>query len=517
MKPVVTAAEMRALDRATIDEIGLPALTLMETAGRAVAEAALRDARRGRGHVAVVCGPGNNGGDGFVVARVLRERGLDAVVVPRGRRATRSRGDARGAPRRSSSASGGVVRIDRDARRSSPTLGDAIAGAALVVDALFGVGLARADRGSPRRGRRGDQSRAARGSRSTSRRGSTPTPGATLGAARARRAHRDDGARSRSRWSSAPGFARCGEIEVADIGIPAALIATPGVRAGARRGRRRRALAAAAAARSITRARAATCWSSAARRACAAPAGSPRSRRCAPGPGSCTLAAEGDVDRAGLGDDARARPAQLGELLDGKAAVVIGRGLGHGERGRALGRARCSRPACPRCSTPTRSTCSPAEPEALATRRRPGRAHAASRRGGAAARHRPSPTIEADRLAAARALAARTRAVVVLKGARTIVCDGTLGDDYCAINPTGGPALAHRRQRRRARRRDRRAARAGRSARSMPRAPACSSTAAPATSSRELHGARGVMSSDLPLAVATCSASLTPRVIPRLA
>jgi len=51
-------------------------------------------------------------------------------------------------------------------------------------------------------------------------------------------------------------------------------------------------------------------------------------------------------------------------------------------------------------------------------------------------------TVEADRLAAARALAAQTRTVVVLKGARTIVCDGTLGDDFCAINPTGGPALA---------------------------------------------------------------------------
>jgi NAD(P)H-hydrate epimerase len=51
-------------------------------------------------------------------------------------------------------------------------------------------------------------------------------------------------------------------------------------------------------------------------------------------------------------------------------------------------------------------------------------------------------TIEADRLAAARSLAAQTRTVVVLKGARTIVCDGTLGDDFCSINPTGGPALA---------------------------------------------------------------------------
>ena len=50
--------------------------------------------------------------------------------------------------------------------------------------------------------------------------------------------------------------------------------------------------------------------------------------------------------------------------------------------------------------------------------------------------------VEGDRPAAARALAAATQAVVVLKGARTIVCDGTLADDHCALNPTGGPALA---------------------------------------------------------------------------
>jgi ADP-dependent NAD(P)H-hydrate dehydratase / NAD(P)H-hydrate epimerase len=54
--------------------------------------------------------------------------------------------------------------------------------------------------------------------------------------------------------------------------------------------------------------------------------------------------------------------------------------------------------------------------------------------------------IESDRLAAARALAGMLRAVVVLKGARTVVCDGTAdasgADRACSINPTGGPALA---------------------------------------------------------------------------
>ena len=80
MRPVVTATEMRALDRATIDDIGLPALTLMETAGRAVAHVAREMLGDGGGHVAVVCGPGNNGGDGFVAARVLRDAGVDATV-----------------------------------------------------------------------------------------------------------------------------------------------------------------------------------------------------------------------------------------------------------------------------------------------------------------------------------------------------------------------------------------------------------------------------------------------------
>ena len=80
MLPVVTAEEMRALDRATTDEVGLPALVLMETAGRAVAAGVLRVLGASRGHVAVVCGPGNTGGDGFVAARVLRDQSVDAVV-----------------------------------------------------------------------------------------------------------------------------------------------------------------------------------------------------------------------------------------------------------------------------------------------------------------------------------------------------------------------------------------------------------------------------------------------------
>ena len=78
---ILTAAQMRDADRYTIEEIGIPSLVLMENAGRQVVaaiEAAFESALEGR--VAVLCGRGNNGGDGFVVARTLLQRGIDTAV-----------------------------------------------------------------------------------------------------------------------------------------------------------------------------------------------------------------------------------------------------------------------------------------------------------------------------------------------------------------------------------------------------------------------------------------------------
>lgn len=77
---IVTAAEMRTIDRATSERFGVPSLTLMENAGTAVAEHAL--SRYPRAHkVVVVCGKGNNGGDGFVAARHLHARGKSVEVI----------------------------------------------------------------------------------------------------------------------------------------------------------------------------------------------------------------------------------------------------------------------------------------------------------------------------------------------------------------------------------------------------------------------------------------------------
>jgi NAD(P)H-hydrate epimerase len=76
---IVTAEEMRAIDRATTEKYGVPSLTLMENAGTAVAEFAQK--HFDFDSVCAVCGKGNNGGDGFVAARKLYEAGKKVSVI----------------------------------------------------------------------------------------------------------------------------------------------------------------------------------------------------------------------------------------------------------------------------------------------------------------------------------------------------------------------------------------------------------------------------------------------------
>lgn len=77
---IVTTAEMREIDRATSERFGVPSLTLMENAGSAVAEFALTQYPAAN-NFGVICGKGNNGGDGFVVARKLHEAGREVRVL----------------------------------------------------------------------------------------------------------------------------------------------------------------------------------------------------------------------------------------------------------------------------------------------------------------------------------------------------------------------------------------------------------------------------------------------------
>ncbi|MEP6916237.1 MAG: NAD(P)H-hydrate dehydratase [Acidobacteriota bacterium] len=92
---VLNTQQMREADRRTIHEVGIPSIVLMENAGRqavAAMEAAFEDLATS--HVGVLCGRGNNGGDGFVVARTLLQRGVETSVFLLGSVAD-VRGDAR--------------------------------------------------------------------------------------------------------------------------------------------------------------------------------------------------------------------------------------------------------------------------------------------------------------------------------------------------------------------------------------------------------------------------------------
>ncbi|HWY22177.1 MAG TPA: NAD(P)H-hydrate dehydratase [Candidatus Acidoferrum sp.] len=77
---IVSAEEMRAIDRATSERFGVPSLTLMENAGAAVADYVLSHYTAAE-RIVVLCGKGNNGGDGFVAARRLLERGKKVQVI----------------------------------------------------------------------------------------------------------------------------------------------------------------------------------------------------------------------------------------------------------------------------------------------------------------------------------------------------------------------------------------------------------------------------------------------------
>ena len=123
--------EMAEADRLTVAG-GIPGGVLMENAGLAVADAVAR--RWPRRPVAVLCGPGNNGGDGFVLARILAERGWPVRLLLLGERAA-LKGDAAAAAGRWE----GPVEVLGEASLADTVLD----GTALVVDALFGAGLAR--------------------------------------------------------------------------------------------------------------------------------------------------------------------------------------------------------------------------------------------------------------------------------------------------------------------------------------------------------------------------------------
>ena len=138
------AEQMRELDRAAIQDRGIPSLELMERAAGAAARAALALAEeRGVPRAAVFCGSGNNGGDGVAAARLLRAMGLEVRCFLAGSR-EKLTPDCRAMVQRLEG-SGGKLEDFTD----SPEQAAWCAGCGVLVDALFGTGLNTALRGLP--------------------------------------------------------------------------------------------------------------------------------------------------------------------------------------------------------------------------------------------------------------------------------------------------------------------------------------------------------------------------------
>jgi len=141
--PILTAEQMRNIDRRTTAEFGIPSIVLMENAAVAVTDA-IAERFPGVERAAIFCGPGANGGDGLAIARHLEQRGVVAKIILLGER-DRYRDDAA-----TNLSICERLNLPLMAVTTADSLDDALATASecdLVVDAIFGTGLNRAPQG----------------------------------------------------------------------------------------------------------------------------------------------------------------------------------------------------------------------------------------------------------------------------------------------------------------------------------------------------------------------------------
>lgn len=447
MRYVVTADEMRAVDAATINEIGLPGVVLMENAGRAVAQVVLEELPEQlvQPRVAVVCGAGNNGGDGFVVARCLRTEGIDATVYLAALESD-LRGDARLHFDVYRNVGGPVVSIADTAGLTE--MAGAIEAADVVVDSLFGTGLTRQVEGHMARVietvNRGRGVRVSVDMPS----GVSADTGRVLGVA-VDAACTVTMAFLKVGLVISPGFAHAGRVLVVGIGIPDALVEAQRTRMAlleasdlaplvprpsllAHKNRRGHLLALAGSPGKRGAARLLT-W--AAMRA---------------GAGLATLAStwsDGEpvmpdpVMGARLEADDSGAIDRLLMLAQGKQALAMGPGMGRSEGCRALVHAALTEIERPIVLDADALGHLGADLERVAKARGP--VVMTPHPGEAARLLGCTPAdIQEDRVAAVRRMAALTEAVVVLKGARTLVCDGSDPAQTVTINPSGSAALA---------------------------------------------------------------------------
>lgn len=440
---VVTAAQMRAYDRWTIEH-GTPGLVLMERAGAGVVRVLRRHFGR-RGPVVVCCGRGNNGGDGFVAARLLARARVPVEVWLVGRRDD-VRGDAAEMLRRWK----GPLHVLEDAGRL-PAFARRLARASVIIDALLGTGLDK-----PVSGLMAEVVGAINAS-------GRPVLSVDVASGLSSDTGRPLGTAVRATVTAALGFPKIGQaihpgvelsglVEVVDIGIPEDALAVdppwatvleaesvgaclPPRRAEDHKGKfghvlivagsRGKVGAALLAAEACTR-------TGAGLTTLAVPIGVQSSVEGRVPEVMTEALPDGAQGRVGAGD-----PGVLEGLLAGRTVVVCGPGLGLNDDTRALVGALVRR-----CRVPlvldADGLNAVAGTEALRDRPAP---TVVTPHPGEMGRLLgvPAAAIQDDRIAAARELARRERVVVVLKGARTLIADpgGRL-----AICPVGNPGMA---------------------------------------------------------------------------
>lgn len=211
MLELLSNAEMAEADRQAI-AAGVAGSELMERAGRAVAQAVI--VRHAVGHRAVVvAGPGNNGGDGFVAARLLAARGYSVEVLLVGE-VSRLKGDAALAAQKWDGPVG-------------PARPDALTGAAVAIDALFGAGLDRPVEGVARAMIEAMNAQPAPVVAVDLPSGINGTTGAVMGSA-VQAAQTITFFRKKPGHLLLPGRLHCGPTSVAEIGIPASVLSRIG-------------------------------------------------------------------------------------------------------------------------------------------------------------------------------------------------------------------------------------------------------------------------------------------------
>lgn len=210
MIELLTTAQMAEADRLTMAG-GVPGVRLMENAGRAAAEHVLRHTPSTGANICVVAGPGNNGGDGFVCAQVLTQRGYQVRLL-----LAADRGKLKG------DAAEVAARWQGPVEPASP---ERLAGAGLIVDALFGAGLDRPLEGDTRALVEAINAAGANVVAVDLPSGINGTSGAVMGAA-VQATSTVTFFRRKPGHLLLPGRMHCGPVTVADIGIPATVLQT---------------------------------------------------------------------------------------------------------------------------------------------------------------------------------------------------------------------------------------------------------------------------------------------------